>query len=172
VTPRLIAIERLNRLPQVDFTTAIEPLFEMARPLAQALYEERPFASYEQLIDRAEAIAQHLPFEAQVAVLSAHPRIGANAATVSSLSYREQGYAAEATAGSDDLRRVYQQLGELNDAYEQRFGFRFVVFVNKRPKAEIVKVLERRLQNGRAQELAAGIEAMFAIARDRLGSLT
>ena len=27
---------------------------------------------------------------------------------------------------------------ELNRRYEERFGFRFVVFVNRRPKAEIV----------------------------------
>ena len=33
------------------------------------------------------------------------------------------------------------ELDRLNAEYEQRFGFRFVVFVNRRSKAEILEVL-------------------------------
>ena len=61
-------------------------------------------------------------------------------------------------------------VAELNEAYEQRFGFRFVVFVNKRAKAEIVNVLRRRLGNNREQELRSGLRDMFLIARDRYAS--
>jgi 2-oxo-4-hydroxy-4-carboxy--5-ureidoimidazoline (OHCU) decarboxylase len=56
----------------------------------------------------------------------------------------------------------------MNDEYERRFGFRFVVFVGGRSKAEIVPVLRERLKRTRQEELANGIDQFLAIARDRL----
>ena len=43
------------------------------------------------------------------------------------------------------------ELAELNAAYEERFGFRFVVFVDRRPRAEIVPVLRERLERTREE---------------------
>ena len=59
------------------------------------------------------------------------------------------------------------ELERLNDEYERRFGFRFVVFVNRRPRSAIVEVLRQRLSNSREVELATGLEAIVAIAEDR-----
>jgi 2-oxo-4-hydroxy-4-carboxy--5-ureidoimidazoline (OHCU) decarboxylase len=99
--------------------------------------------------------------EAQrVAVLDAHPRIGADAASLSLHSRREQGDAADATTLHD--------LAELNDAYEKKFGFRFVVFVAGRSKREIVPVLRARLANTREAELQRGLDEFLAISLDRL----
>ena len=58
----------------------------------------------------------------------------------------------------------------MNDEYERRFGFRFVVFVNRRPKKDIVKVLQARLRRTREEELQEGLRAIVAIAEDRLRS--
>jgi 2-oxo-4-hydroxy-4-carboxy--5-ureidoimidazoline (OHCU) decarboxylase len=150
-----------------EFAESIRPLFEAAAPLAPALYAARPFASYESLIDRAEALAENMPRDQQVGVLAAHPRIGADPSAVSALSYREQGYAAEGGGNPAELERTYARLKTLNHEYEERFGFRFVVFVNKRPKAEIVQVLESRLRNAPDDELRIGLREMFRIARAR-----
>ena len=59
-------------------------------------------------------------------------------------------------------------LAAMNDEYERRFGFRFVVFVAGRSKSGIVPVFRERLQRTRAQELATGIDEFLAISRDRL----
>ena len=45
------------------------------------------------------------------------------------------------------------ELAELNRAYEEKFGFRFVVFVNRRPRREIVPILRERLERTREEEL-------------------
>jgi 2-oxo-4-hydroxy-4-carboxy--5-ureidoimidazoline (OHCU) decarboxylase len=63
------------------------------------------------------------------------------------------------------------QLAELNRAYEARFGFRFVVFVNRRPKSAIVDVLKTRLGRSREAEMETALGDMMAIARDRLPTL-
>jgi 2-oxo-4-hydroxy-4-carboxy--5-ureidoimidazoline (OHCU) decarboxylase len=62
---------------------------------------------------------------------------------------------------------VAPELARLNAEYEQRFGFRFVVFVDRRPKSEIVEVLRQRLRRGRAEEMEAGLRAIVDIAADR-----
>ena len=96
----------------------------------------------------------------RVAVLNAHPRIGADTASLSALSRREQ-------SGGADVATL-RELASLNDEYERRFGFRFVVFVAGRSRAEIVPVLRERLRRTREDELATGIEEFLAITNDRL----
>ena len=66
---------------------------------------------------------------------------------------------------------VLEELDGLNREYEQRFGFRFVVFVNRRSKAEILEVLRERIRRTREEELDTAVGELVAIAEDRwLGS--
>jgi 2-oxo-4-hydroxy-4-carboxy-5-ureidoimidazoline decarboxylase len=160
-------IRELNQLSQAEFAEALRPLFEAADTLARALYDQRPFGSYDDLIERAERTAQRLPPADQVQVLNAHPRIGERPEAVSAFSYREQGYNAEAGLPTEQVRQVYADLADLNHEYEQRFGFRFIVFVNGRPKSAILEVLRQRLASTRDAELQTGLRDMFLIARDR-----
>jgi 2-oxo-4-hydroxy-4-carboxy-5-ureidoimidazoline decarboxylase len=162
-TPRLLPLDQLNSATPIEFEQALRPLFEAAPPLAEALSAVRPFASYSDLIDRAEAIALAAPEADQIAIVNAHPRIGAQPATLSVLSRHEQ--------GTEDSPVVLEHLRELNRAYEEKFGFRFMVFVNRRPQSAILEVLRERLERSRGDELRSGLEAMFLIARDRLSTL-
>jgi 2-oxo-4-hydroxy-4-carboxy--5-ureidoimidazoline (OHCU) decarboxylase len=41
------------------------------------------------------------------------------------------------------------------------------VFVNRRPKSEIVPILRERLERTREQELATALEELVSIAEDR-----
>ena len=59
------------------------------------------------------------------------------------------------------------ELARLNDEYERRFGFEFVVFVDGRTRAELLPVLRERLERTRREELETGLRALCAIARDR-----
>ena len=100
--------------------------------------------------------------EAQrIAVLDAHPRIGATLG-LSPRSAAEQRVTEAADAAT------LAALQQLNDEYERRFGFRFVVFVAERSRADLVPVLRSRLARTREEELTTGLEEFLAIARDRL----
>jgi OHCU decarboxylase len=160
----MLPIEALNASSRSDFIESLKPLFEAADPLADALYAQRPFASYEDLFDKAHRSAAHLRRAEQIQVVNAHPRIGADPSSVSSASYSEQGYEREV---GQDLRAVYEELNALNAQYEERFGFRFVVFVNGRSKPEILDVLRARIHNDADDELRTALQAMLDIARDR-----
>jgi 2-oxo-4-hydroxy-4-carboxy--5-ureidoimidazoline (OHCU) decarboxylase len=62
---------------------------------------------------------------------------------------------------------VLTELAYLNQVYEEKFGFRFVVFVNRRRKVEILEVLRGRLQRTREEELDTAVQELVAIAEDR-----
>lgn len=133
--------------------------FERAPLLAERVGE----GDAETLLARAREILAGLTEAQKIAVLDAHPRIGATHG-LSARSAAEQ----RTTAATDAA--TLATLGQLNEAYERRFGFRFVVFVAGRSRDEIVPVFRSRLERSRADELAAGLEEFLAIARDRLTS--
>jgi len=110
-------------------------------------------AGLEDPLGHAREVAAQLSDAEKKEVLDAHPAIGAT--TLSARSAAEQ--------GSDEA----PELDELNRAYEEKFGFRFVVFVNRRPKSEIVPIIRARLERTREEELATALDELCAIAVDR-----
>jgi 2-oxo-4-hydroxy-4-carboxy-5-ureidoimidazoline decarboxylase len=165
-------IERLNDADELGFAAMVGPLFEKAPRFLARLAAARPFESPRVLFSHARQIALGMPQAEQRELIDAHPRIGAAPATVSALSFREQGYVADAAAAAANARRadvgkVQAELERLNAAYERRFGFRFVVFVAGRPRSEIIPVMERRLRRAAKAELATALNEVVAIAEDR-----
>jgi 2-oxo-4-hydroxy-4-carboxy-5-ureidoimidazoline decarboxylase len=129
---------------------SIEELAELFE--GRTRFVER-LARLEDPLGRAREVAAQLSDEEKKEVLDAHPAIGAK-----SLSVR-----SAAEQGVDEA----PELNALNLAYEERFGFRFVVFVNRRPKSAIVPVLRERLERTREQELTTALDELVSIAEDR-----
>jgi 2-oxo-4-hydroxy-4-carboxy--5-ureidoimidazoline (OHCU) decarboxylase len=118
----------------------------------------RKLAAREDPLGDAREVIATLTEEEKLEALNAHPAIGARSG-LSARSAAEQG----ADSDSDTLA----ELARLNAEYEQQFGFRFVVFVNRRPKAEILEVLRARIHRTRTEELDTAVEELIAIAEDR-----
>lgn len=115
------------------------------------------------MLERARELLSGLSEAEQIAVINAHPRIGERSEKVSPASFEEQGYDRDTTPPE-----VFLRLARLNEEYEQKFGFRFVVFVNRRPKEAIVPLLEARLRGSRDEERRTALREILAIAEDRL----
>jgi 2-oxo-4-hydroxy-4-carboxy--5-ureidoimidazoline (OHCU) decarboxylase/GNAT superfamily N-acetyltransferase len=159
----------LDRLPPEAAQAQIAPLFEGAPGFVAQLVAARPFESDEEFVGIARRIARELPDDEAVELVNAHPRIGADAASLSAMSNAEQGVTGD---GNDeppgDEPWVAEELAILNDAYERIFGFRFAVFVAGRPKAEIIPLIEAGLRNDREVELRRATDDCVGIAADRL----
>jgi OHCU decarboxylase len=131
--------------------------------LLERLRSEEPFPNDAALVKRAAEILNALSEAEQIAVINAHPRIGERRDKLSVASFQEQGYDGDTTPPE-----VFLRLARLNEEYEQKFGFRFVVFVNRRSKEAIVPVLEARLRGSRDEERRTALREIVAIAEDRL----
>jgi 2-oxo-4-hydroxy-4-carboxy--5-ureidoimidazoline (OHCU) decarboxylase len=118
----------------------------------------RKLAARDDPLGSAREVIAGLTEEEKLEALNAHPAIGAR----TGLSARS---AAEQGADADE--ETLAELARLNADYERRFGFRFVVFVDRRPKAAILEVLRERIERTRAQELDTAVEELVAIAEDR-----
>ena len=158
----------IDALPAAAAAHVMAPLFEAAPRFLERLAAERPFGDDVTLIRAAHDLARTLPEDEQIELLDAHPRIGADPASVSSLSHAEQGYGDGALSGEP---WIADELEALNDAYERIFGFRFVIFVAGRPRSAIVPILEASLRDERISELRRGLDDVVHIAADRLRTL-
>jgi 2-oxo-4-hydroxy-4-carboxy--5-ureidoimidazoline (OHCU) decarboxylase len=141
----------MHDLPRQLNVDELDELFEGHTQLTEEL------ARREDPLGQARALLEELPEEARVEALNTHPRIGESGG--SARSAEEQ--------GSDDDPALLAALRHLNKTYEEKFGFRFVVFVNSRPRAEILSVMRERLQHAREEELGTGLDELVAIALDR-----
>jgi len=134
----------VRELPRQLSVEELTPLFSGRTRLVDEL------AARADPLTVAEEVALALPEPDRVAALATHPRIGEPS---------EEQHGAEP--------EVLAELARLNDEYERRFGFEFVVFVDGRTRAELLPVLRERLEHTRAEELETGLQALCAIARDR-----
>jgi 2-oxo-4-hydroxy-4-carboxy-5-ureidoimidazoline decarboxylase len=142
----------MRELPRQLTVDELAELFEGRTRLVEVLAET------EDPLGRADEVLAELDEAGMVEALAAHPAIGQRSG-LSAQSAEEQ--------GSDSEPVVLSDLAYLNQVYEEKFGFRFVVFVAGRPKAEILEVLRERIANTREEELATGCRELVAIARDR-----
>ena len=142
----------MRELPRKLTADDLAELFEGRTRLVERL------AEVEDPLGQAEDVVATLTDEEKVEALDAHPAIGARRG-LSSRSAAEQGLDADPVVLSD--------LAYLNQVYEEKFGFRFVVFVAGRQKAEILEVLRERIGRSRKEELDTGCRELVAIARDR-----
>jgi 2-oxo-4-hydroxy-4-carboxy--5-ureidoimidazoline (OHCU) decarboxylase len=145
----------MRELPRQLTADELAELFE-----GRTRFVERLAAEPDPLV-RARALVHELSYEEKKEVLDAHPAIGQRAG-LSARSAAEQ--------GCDDDPAVLDELARLNAEYEARHGFRFVVFVNRRPKAEILRVLRSRIANRTEDELETALGELVAIAEDRWSS--
>ena len=142
----------MRELPRKLTVDELAELFEGRTHVVELL------ADLDDPLRRAEDLLVSISYRDKLEALNAHPTIGQRAG-LSARSAAEQ--------GADVDVAVLDELERLNVAYEDRFGFRFVVFVDGRPKAEILEVLRGRIENTKEEELDNGCRELVAIARDR-----
>jgi 2-oxo-4-hydroxy-4-carboxy--5-ureidoimidazoline (OHCU) decarboxylase len=142
----------MRELPRQLSVEELAELFEGRTRLVELL------AQREDPLENADDVIAELSEAGKLEALNAHPAIGARAG----LSARS---AAEQGADADPV--ILTELAYLNQVYEEKFGFLFVVFVDGRPKAEILEVLRGRLERTRDEELQTALSELVAIARNR-----
>jgi len=152
------SMDELNDLSVGSFSEAVSLLFENAPRFAAWLAAARPFESDAELMAAATRIAHRMSEPEQLELVNAHPPLGSRD-RLSRASQREQG---------SNPDPVDVELAGLNASYEMRFGFRYLVYVAGRPRADLLPEFRAALHRDREAELRRALDDTLAIAGDRL----
>ncbi|HSP81662.1 MAG TPA: 2-oxo-4-hydroxy-4-carboxy-5-ureidoimidazoline decarboxylase [Myxococcaceae bacterium] len=164
------AVSRLNALPPEEASAELLRCCGSTR-WAEAMMRARPFRNVAHLLVEAESLWEIMGPEDWLEAFRHHPRIGdlsrlrERYAATSAWSTQEQ----KGVVGADES--VLQGLAEGNRAYEERFGFLFLVCATGKSAEEMLALLRERLKNEPEQELRIAAAEQGRILRIRLEKL-
>ena len=165
-----MTMAELNALPAAQARAAFERCCGCPT-WVELMVARRPFVNLNHLLGIAHAFWMGLTPGEWREAFAHHPRIGDLAslqrrfAATADLAAREQ--AAVATAS----RMTLEAFGEGNRAYEERFGYIFIIFASGRGADEMLTLLRQRLGNDPETELKTAAKEQWKIMRLRLDTL-
>lgn len=175
---------RWERLPG-DAAVAQLLTFCASRAWAVTLISNWTYSGEENFLREAEAVWFSLSESDWLEAFAAHPRIGEKKlvaeegetqerAPFMAQSHRDMSefLAASAAEQSTTQQTLDQEIAEAliagNHTYEQRFGFRYIVFASGRTAPELLAVLNQRLTHTREEELQVAAREQHRITTLRM----
>ena len=168
-----LTLEQLNAASPAEALALLDGLYEHSPWIAEQALAQRPFRSLAHLKHALAQVVRTAELDAQLALIRAHPELAGKAMVAKSLtaeSTNEQNKAGLTQCTPEEFERIQQ----LNAAYNERFGFPFILAVRGPrgtglPKQEIIDTFARRLDNHPEFELAEALRNIHRIAEIRLG---
>jgi beta-ureidopropionase / N-carbamoyl-L-amino-acid hydrolase len=166
----VITLAALNAMPADEFVMALGGLFEHSPWVPEGAAAARPFPNVLAMHGALCDVVRKAGEARQLALIRAHPELAGRAAVrgeLTAASTREQ-----AGAGlSQCTREQFQSLNRLNTAYNERFGFPFIVAVKGHTPDTVIAAMTNRLRNDAATERETALNQIYRIARFRLADL-
>jgi 2-oxo-4-hydroxy-4-carboxy-5-ureidoimidazoline decarboxylase len=132
---------------------------------AEDMIKGRPYAMLDPLVAASDQSLETLDWEDILEAVEAHPRIG-EAATGSD---REASWSRQEQAGTADVDQLERRrMHNANVAYENRFGYGFLLCATGRSAVEMRMALEDRLTHNPTEEQAVVRQELISIVRLRL----
>jgi OHCU decarboxylase len=160
----------LNSLPAAE---AVKELLQCCGSTrwAQQMADARPFATLEAVLATANKLWWKLDRNDWLEAFRSHPKIGEKKAAdpVSAQAHKWSGQeqAGVATAPQDTV----DSLATLNRAYEEKFGFIFIICATGKTSDEMLAALRERLEHDAADELPIAAAEQSKITELRLKKL-
>ncbi|MEZ5463775.1 MAG: 2-oxo-4-hydroxy-4-carboxy-5-ureidoimidazoline decarboxylase [Lysobacteraceae bacterium] len=163
----MASLDLLNAMPIAEFTRELADIFEHSPWVAERAAATRPFIDTEALHAAMCAAMRAATREEQRALIRAHPQLAGKAALRGELT--EASTSEQAGAGLDQCSpEEFACITELNDAYQQRFGFPFILAVRGYQRGDIIESLATRLQRDADVEFEEALRQIERIAALRL----
>ena len=167
------AVAALNDASPEQAAALLDGIYEHSPWIAQAALARRPFADLAQLARALVDATRAGGRDAQLALLRAHPRLAGKAmvaGTLTAESTDEQTRSGLTQCSPEEFARLHA----LNDAYDRRFGWPFILAVRGPTgrglaRGEIIATFERRLANESEVEFEECLRNVHRIAEIRLG---
>ena len=159
-------LERLNSLP-TELARLDLQRCNGASAWVERMLANRPFHTMEDLVTTAEREWEALGEADWLEAFSHHPKIGDVESLRKKFASTAQWAAGEQSSVQQADEETIRQLAAGNAAYEQKFGFIFIICATGKSAAVMLGALQQRLENDRGTELriAAGEQAKITALR-------
>lgn len=168
--PTTISLAELNHMHRAEFIRLLGGIFEHSPWVAERAEPHRPFASINDLHSAMADAVRSADTGMQLALIRAHPELAGKAAVRGELtaeSTREQSGAGLNQCSAEE----FDQLQKLNSAYNEKFGFPFVIAVKGHDRQSIIAHFTRRLASDQTTEMQECLEQIIRIGGFRLADM-
>jgi OHCU decarboxylase len=163
----------LPTMSAADFVATYGGVYEHSPWVAEAVAAEGLSAADEEpshLGPRMARVVDEAGHDAQLALLRLHPELVGKLKVGEELTEASKG--EQASARLDQCTpEQFARFRALNEAYNSRFGFPFIVAVTGMTREDILAAFERRVGNSPEEEFRTALSQVHRIARIRLDSL-
>ena len=165
----MILINKINNLSQSKFIEIFANIFEKTKWIAERLYNQKPFNSFDDLCSKMLEIFKTTSKENQLKIIRAHPDL-ADKTKISLLNIDSR--AEQNRAGLDKCsEKEFKEFKNLNNEYKKKFGFPFILAVGNKNKEEILNEFKKRILNSVDDEFNEAISQVCEIANLRLNKI-
>lgn len=161
-----LSIDQVNAMDRPTFVARFGAVYERSPWVAEGAWIGRPFANRAALERALKDTVLGVNQARQLELLRMHPRLG----TRQDLT----GYSRAEQAGAGLLQVAAaerEQLERLNRAYEDKFGFPFILAVRNASLGVILDSCRARIDHEVLSEFDESLRQVFMIARFRLSDL-
>ena len=165
----MILINKINNFSQSKFIEIFANIFEKTKWIAERLYNQKPFNSFDDLCSKMLEIFKTTSKENQLKIIRAHPDL-ADKTKISLLNIDSR--AEQNSAGLDQFsEKEFKEFKNLNNEYKKKFGFPFILAVGGKNKTEILNKFKKRILNSTDDEFKEAISQVCKIANLRLNEI-
>jgi OHCU decarboxylase len=165
-----VGAERPTTMSKDAFVARFGSIYEHSPWIAERAHALELGPAHDTAIGLANALARSFRSASEddrLGVLKAHPDLAGKLAAAKRLT--PESTAEQAGAGLDALTDAERaRFTELNNAYQAKFGFPFIIAVRGHDKSRILEAFETRIANDRAAEFATACAQVERIALLRL----
>jgi allantoicase len=142
-----------------------------SRRWAEQISNDRPYSTLESLITHADRLWWSLTPDDWLEAFRSHPKIGEKKASDKVSAQSSQWSGQEQAGVSSASQDTVDSLESLNRAYEQKFGFIFIICATGKTSEEMLEALQDRLQHDSDTELRLAATEQAKITELRLKKL-
>jgi len=163
-------LEWLNSLSAAEATKQLLQCCGSKR-WARQIADARPYQNLAELIARANETWWSLDGDDWLEAFRSHPKIG-ETKTAETVSAKSSEWSGQEQAGVNTASsETTDALATLNRAYEQRFGYIFIICATGKTSAEMLTALRERLEHDPGEELPIAAAEQSKITELRLKKL-
>ncbi len=156
----------LNNLNRDKFVSLFGVIFEKTQWIAEKLFDQKPFKNKEDLINKMFQIYESTQKNEVLVILKSHPKLAVEK-NLTKHSSEEQSNANLKNCTDEE----YNEFKRLNNEYEEKFGFPFIIAVKGKNKIEILNNFRQRINNDIELEFSEAKSQVRKIAQFRLDEL-